>query len=411
MPGSLDNECGWSRVQTLILAGGEGERLFPLTLSRPKPALPFGGSFRIVDFTLSNCVHSGLKDVTLLTQYRHHDLYSYIRRGWSTPACLPPAPGRRYRGTADAVFQNLSIMDSKCPDYVLILSGDHVYNMDYRDLIAQHVATDADVTISAVEHPLRDASHFGVLEVDDRFRVKGFEEKPKNPRPLVSRPDRAFISMGIYLFKREVLIERLIETCGRHEGYDFGHHVIPSMIESSRVFAFDFRDEVLDTPRYWRDIGTIDSYYEASMDLTGPASILNSCLHHPMPSRSRWIRPRVQSNSHISRSVLSPGVCVEEGACVADSVLMPGARIGRGAVVRRAIIEEGVYVPAGSRIGADTEEDRKRYAVSASGVVVAGMPAEGTRFGRLMCHPKRILRSHRDAGGMVINGAALRSSA
>ena len=221
--------AGLPRTQALILAGGRGERLFPLTALRPKPAIPFGGVFRIVDFTLSNCLNSKVSRVALLTQYRHDELHSYIRNFWSEVwsarrqgadplICLPPTSGKRYRGTADAVFQNVSIIESGRGENVLILSGDHVYRMDYRELLARHVETNADVTIATVEHPLKDAAHFGVVEVEEDFRVTGFEEKPAAPLGMPLRPHMALISMGVYVFKRDVLVRSLVEHCDRAFG-------------------------------------------------------------------------------------------------------------------------------------------------------------------------------------------------
>lgn len=371
-------------MQAFVLAGGQGERLLPLTAHRPKPALPFGGVFRIVDFTLSNCLTSDLEQVAILTQYRHEELDSYIRQRWSefwnVPGCdqrltcLPPSSGKRYRGTADAVFQNLLLVHSNGSENVLILSGDHVYRMDYRELLAQHLATDADVTIATVEHPVQDAAHFGVVEVDQDFRVIGFEEKPRHPRPLPARPQMALISMGVYLFKRDVLTRSLIENCDGALGFDFGHHVIPSLIGSERVYAYDFRDEAKDSPKYWRDIGTIDSYYQASMDFVRPDVSLS---FHQSGSRcanegSLSLPPAtcVSGSARVSQAVLSPGVRIEQEAYVKDSVLMPGVRIGRGARLRRVIIEEGVQIPAHFEAGWNIDRDRRNFAVSPSGVVV-----------------------------------------
>ena len=366
--------CRLPRTQAFILAGGQGERLLPLTANRPKPAIPFGGSSRIIDFTLSNCLNSKIAQVALLTQYRHDELQRYVRQNWADVwnermrdrqhlACLPPTSGQRYRGTADAVFQNLPVIYSTVPEYVLILSGDHVYDMDYRELLARHVETKADVTIATLEHPVQHASQFGVVEVDRSFRVSGFQEKPAHPRVLPLRPDTALVSMGIYVFSTEILIRALIENCDRALGYDFGHDVIPSLINSARVCAFDFRDPVHDSPRYWRDIGTIDSYYEASMDLARGRVSLNVTLL----SRSSAL---VSGGARVSHSVLTSGVRIEQGASVENCVLMPGVRVGRGARLRRAIVEEGVEVPRDFQVGWDSENDRKHYTVSRSGVVI-----------------------------------------
>ena len=335
------------RTHTFILAGGRGERLLPLTLNRPKPAVPFGGNFRIIDFTLSNCVNSGLNRIRLLTQYKHEELHDYIGREWrdragNHPICIPPISGKQYRGTANAVFQNLAA-EEKLLDFVLVLSGDHVYQMDYREMLMQHAATEADLTIGTVEQPIQDASRYGVVEVDSDFQVTGFEEKPQNPRPLRSNAAMALVSMGIYVFKTECLLQIM-----RSDAHDFGKDVIPPLIGSAKVHAYDFRDPVAQTPRYWRDIGTIDSYYESSMDL-------------------------VSSNQRFN-SVVFPGVDIAHDARVEASVLMRGVRIGKGARVRKAIIEENVYVPAGTEIGYDQYKDRRNYFVTNTGITVVKEP-------------------------------------
>jgi glucose-1-phosphate adenylyltransferase len=360
-----------ARTQAFILAGGQGERLRPLTASRPKPAVAFGGMFRIVDFTLSNCFHSGVRQVSLLTQYKHEELHRYVRSGWSdlwnrpqggraSLMLLPPAGGKRYRGTADAVFQNRELLQSDDSEYVLILSGDHIYHMDYRDLVRQHVEKDADVTLATVEHPLAEASQFGVVEVNRDLRVTGFEEKPLNPLSIPSRPSWALVSMGVYVFKKPVLLEALRESCEEGRGVDFGHDVIPSLIRSGRAYAYDFRDEVRDTPRYWRDIGSIDAYYRASMDLIGDDAQFDPYANDVCPS---------QPTRHPAVSGYAPAF-LEEGAVAEQCVLMPGVRVGKGAELRRAIIEEGVHLPEGFRVGFDLQEDRRHHTVTETGVVV-----------------------------------------
>ena len=275
-------------------------------------------------------------------------------------------------GTADAAFKNLSLLESTRPELVLIVSGDLVYDMDYRDIVWRHVEMQADVTIAVVERPLKDASQFGVVGVDQNFRVTGFEQKPMNPCPLSQRGDRALINMGVYLFKTDVLIRSLIENCDRRFGYDFGEHVIPSLIGSARVFAYNFRDESQDAPRYWRDIGTIDGYYDANMDLVRPSAAFG-LYRHPASASNNVGCSRsaaVHAYSHLSQSVLSPGVRIEERASVQDSILMPDVWIGPGAAVRHAIVEEGVHIPRDFRVGWDADEDSKRYIVSPAGVVV-----------------------------------------
>ena len=382
-------------TQVLILAGGEGERLLPLTMFRPKPALPFGGILRLIDFTLFNCLNSGLMDVGILTQYRHADLATCISEDWyhlwsrsggAEPIrCLPPASGKRYRGTADAIFQNLPAISPKKPEHVLILSGDHVYNMDYRELLRQHLETDADVTISTIEYPLRDAARFGVLEVDRDFKVTAFIEKPANPEGMPHRPGTALINIGVYVFKAQVLQESLHENCGIGLGYDFGHHVIPALIDSARVYAHDFRDKASNAPSYWRDIGTIDSYYEASMDVVRPNSPfpLSDRQYSGSVGLGKWPASSLSGNALVSKTVLSSGVRIEGDAEIESSVLMPGVRVAKGARIRGAIIEEGVQIPAGFTVGLDLAEDRKFHTVSPGGVVVVSCTPRSKRPGSL----------------------------
>jgi glucose-1-phosphate adenylyltransferase len=296
--------------------------------------------------------------------------------------CLAPVNGKRYRGTADAVFRNAELLESHDTEFVLVLSGDHIYQMDYRDLLRYHVETNADLTIATVEHPVHEASHFGVIEIDKTFRVTSFEEKPIDPRPLPSDPSLALVSMGVYVFKKRVLTESLRHLCESGIGYDFGHDIIPALIGSGRTFAFDFRDNVGDAPHYWRDIGTIDAYHQANMDLIQPGASFDP--HAPSFSDSRpTIYPRHQSgrpvttnfalidtDACVNRSVLSPGVELERGVVVDESVLMPGVRVGKGARLRRTIVEKGVHIPADFRVGFDLEIDRKIHTVTESGVVV-----------------------------------------
>lgn len=388
-----DRTLALARTQAFILAGGRGERLHPLTRLRPKPAVSFGGMFRIIDFTLSNCLHSGIGRVSVVTQYQHENLHRYIREGWtdlwnttqesngSPLALLPPTGGKRYRGTADAVFHNSELLQPGNTDFVLVLAGDHIYQMDYRGLLRQHAETAADLTIATVEHPIGDASHFGVVEVDRNFKVTGFEEKPANPRPLPSRPSTALVSMGVYVFKNEVLLNSLRHFCQTGRGYDFGHDIIPSLIHSGCTYAYDFRDSVQNSPRYWRDIGTLDGYYEASMDLVRPDGPFDPYANDGWPSQptrhptlteptKTKIAASLDSHCDVTRSVLSPGIHLERGVAVTDSVLMPGVRIGKGARLRRTIVEEGLHLPAGFQAGFDSDQDRKHHTVTEAGIVV-----------------------------------------
>ena len=388
------------RTSTFILAGGQGERLHPLTVSRPKPAVSFGGVFRIVDFTLFNCLQSGLGRVSLLTQYKYEELHRYIREDWSglwsrTPGCqqpllcLPPVSGKRYRGTADAIFQNISLINV-VSDFVLVLSGDHVYEMDYWDLLRQHIETNAELTIAAVEYPLRKASYFGVIRVDETSKIKAFDEKPANPYPLPANPSMALVSMGVYVFSKSLLLSALDVICGSGQGFDFGHDVIPTLVRSTRTYAYEFRDRTQALPRYWRDIGTIDAYYAANMDVIRadpPFNPHENGIWSPRPPRhppikdaisTRLHRSQVDSRAQVNGSVLSPGVRVEKNATVSDSVLMPDVRVGHGTQLRRAVVEEGVHLPDGFCAGFDVDHDRNHHTVSEGGVVViAGEPVNG----------------------------------
>ena len=355
------------QLPVLILAGGQGNGLFPLTIARPKPGLAFGPC-RIVDFTLSNCRNSGLRDCALLTQYRRDQLAVHIRRNWNREyRCLSAALGKRYRGTAPAVYQNLLCMENA--QHVLILAGDHVYQMDYQKLIRRHLETEADLTLSTVLFPLSQASNFGVVEVGADFRVKRFVEKPAAPRPLPHRAASAVVSMGIYVFKVQVLVDALHRHCNAGSGFDFGFHIVPSLIDSRRVYTYNFCDEATGVPLYWRDVGTIDSYYSASMDLLRaqpPFDLWSGTL----PRDESLGRPSVDSAARVSHTMLCDGVRVAEGAEIEDCVLMPGSTIGRGARLRRVIVDEGVQIPEGFRAGWDMEADRQDHIVSPGGIVV-----------------------------------------
>jgi glucose-1-phosphate adenylyltransferase len=316
-------------------------------MARPKPAVSFGGMFRIIDFTLSNCLHSDVNRVSVLTQYKHEELHRYVREGWhdlwsggsphrSPLTCVPPASGKRYRGTADAVFQNAEQLSDDA-EFVLVLSGDHIYQMDYRDLLRRHIETSADLTIATVEHPIRDASNFGVVQVDANFRVTGFEEKPESPRSLPSDPSMALVNMGVYVFKKAALMTALRSICDCGRGIDFGHDVIPVLIYAARTFAYDFRNKTQDRPRYWRDIGTIDAYYRASMDLVQTHPLFNlylsdsSALLPTSHPTTHALRARVHADSRVAQSVISPSVRIDAGAQVDKTILLPGVRVGKSA--------------------------------------------------------------------------------
>jgi glucose-1-phosphate adenylyltransferase len=391
---------------TLILAGGQGERLYPLTKDRAKPAVPFGGQYRIIDFTLSNCANSGLERIYALTQYKSHSLDRHLRSGWNIfsssldqfVSSIPPqlrTGNSWYLGTADAVFQNLDILKSHQPSRVLILSGDHIYKMDYSEMIETHVRTGAKVTIAVVESDLNTAQRFGVLDIGPDDRVIGFNEKPDNPKPIPGRSDCAWINMGVYLFETDTLIDSLCMDATLPTKHDFGHDIIPSLVPSGTVFAYPFQDENRKAVKYWRDIGTLDSYYETSMDLVKVDPLFNLYdsafpIHSYTPPRppaklifaggekgrigvaldSLLCNGCVVSGGRVERSILSPDVRINSYALVEDSILFNGVKVGRHAKIRRAIIDKDVSVPAGTSIGYDLEQDSERFTVTNSGIVV-----------------------------------------
>lgn len=397
-------------VLTLVLAGGKGVRLEPLTRDRAKPAVPFGGSYRIIDFSLSNCINSGLRQILVLTQYKAASLDRHINLGWRFLCrelgefidILPPQQRldeQWYQGTADAVYQNIYTIEKWNPDYVLILSGDHIYKMDYSEMIRDHIESGADVTIGCNPVELQLSSHFGVMEIDAENRVTNFLEKPKTARPMPDDPDHCLGSMGIYVFNARFLFEELCRDATRPDSsHDFGKDVIPAILGSHHVRAFPFRDKNSGRSRYWRDVGTLDAYYEANMDLVAVEPELNLYDHsweirtyqppNPPPkfvfAQFEGSSPRtgmaldsmvcpgcILSGGRVERSVLSPNVRVNSWAHVEDSILFEGVDVGRYAKVRRAIIDKGVSIPEGMEIGYDPERDRRRgLTVTDSGVVV-----------------------------------------
>ncbi len=391
-------------VLTFILAGGKGERLDPLTRDRAKPAVPFGGIYRIVDFPLSNCVNSGLRRIFLLTQYKSFSLQRHILEGWNIYSNqlgefidVVPAQQRIssdwYRGTADAIYQNLNMIHDYNPKMVLILAGDHVYKMDYRKMIDYHLAKGADMTVSCITMPKNESVHFGVVQVDDQNMVFGFQEKPQTPKVIPSDPDSIFGSMGIYLFNADVLRRELRTDAERHDSdHDFGKNIIPQMVtEKRKVFAYDFAKENAFSP-YWRDIGTRDSYYQANMDLLGAqpkfnmydkAWPLRTHHHHYPPVRAYTSGSKpgmivdsliasgcVLESAEIIHSVVSNNVCIKDGVSVKNSVIMDGVMIGKGAQIQNTIIDKDVNIPAGSKIGFDAEQDRQRFVLTTSGIVI-----------------------------------------
>lgn len=387
-------------VLALVLAGGSGTRLGELTRWHAKPALPFGGQYRNIDFPLSNCVNSGIRRISLLTQYKSHSLIQHVQRGWNflRPEIgefieLWPAQQRRgagwYAGTADAVFQNIDLIDAYEPAQVLVLAGDHVYKMDYRAMLEAHRQSRAEVTVGCVDVPVEEASSFGVMSVDSRGRVMGFDEKPAQPRPLPGDPGRALASMGIYVFTRRALLERLsADALDPASSHDFGRDVLPGMIAGgARVFAHAFRDPRSGRQAYWRDVGTVDSYWQANMELLVEQPGLD--LHDgSWPIRTHQPQcppPRFVGEGFARRSIVAGGCgiagsveyCVLSMSCrvgggsrLTEAVVLPNVTIGRECRIHRAIIDSGCVIPDGTVIVGDRAGDAAGCAVSPKGVTV-----------------------------------------
>ena len=388
----------------MILAGGRGERLYPLTRDRAKPAVPFGGIYRIIDFTLSNCINSDIRRIYVLTQYKSTSLHRHIQFGWNILSVplgefigVIPAQQRMgeqwYQGTADAIFQNIYLLQQEKPDHVLILSGDHIYKMDYRKMIASHLEKGADLTVAAIRMDRKFSKEFGVIEVNEDRRIIGFEEKPDLPKTIPGDPEGILASMGVYVFPTEILVRRLIEDARSESSHDFGKDIIPRMIQRDKVFSFDFSEGDQGKAGYWRDVGTIDAYFEANMDLVTITPHLNLYdPHWPLltsqpsyaPAKTVWEEEGrtgtflnsilsngcIISGGSVRRSVLSPRVRGNSYAEVVDSILLDGVDVGRHAKIRKAIIDKEVQIPSGMEIGYRLEEDAKRFTVTSSGIVV-----------------------------------------
>ena len=395
------------RTLGVLLAGGVGSRLHPLTEDRAKPGVPFGGKYRIIDFTLSNCYHSGLRQILVLTQYKSQSLQTHLRDGWSiyNPGigeyitAVPPQmrTGETwYVGTADAVYQNLYMLERSDADRVIILSGDHIYRMDYDAMVNFHCENFADATIACMKVPIAEASEFGVMDVNTEGRIVDFVEKPSNPPCVPGDPSHALVSMGIYIFSRTLLCRILREDHENQESsHDFGKDILPKLIKTHELYGYEFADNAgrVRGSAYWRDVGTIDSFFEAHMDMLKPDPPLDLYQHDwavrttekqappartiPGPSgQSSEIHDSMMGSGvviqggSVQHSVLSRNVKVSEGASVEDSVLFDHVKVGEGCKLRRCIIDKHVRVPAGEVIGYDAEADAKRFTVSAGGIVV-----------------------------------------
>jgi glucose-1-phosphate adenylyltransferase len=389
----------------VIMAGGRGERLRHLTEDRCKPATPFGGKFRIIDFALSNCVNSGIRQISVLTQYKAHSLIQHIQRGWGYLRGefgefveIIPAQQRRgsdwYMGTADALWQNMDIIRTHRPLHVLVLAGDHIYKMDYGPMIGFHVEKEADITVGVVEVPLARAREFGVLTVDESNRVLRFNEKPQSPEPVPGRPDIALASMGIYVFNPR-LLERLLRADAEDpaSAHDFGKNIIPQAIENLRVFAYPFEDVRTKAQNYWRDVGTVDAYYEANLELVRVSPELNIYDEQwPIWTYQEQLPPAkfvfddedrrgaaidsmvsggcIISGSRVSNSLLFSNVRVHDYSTVDSSVILPRVRVGERCTIRRAIIDSGSLLPDGMHIGVDPVADAERFYVTENGVTL-----------------------------------------
>ncbi|UJS22875.1 glucose-1-phosphate adenylyltransferase [Thiothrix winogradskyi] len=389
----------------LVLAGGRGSRLYELTDRRAKPAVYFGGKFRIIDFPLSNCVNSGIRKIGVLTQYKAHSLIRHLVHGWSNfrtelgefVEVLPASQrttGNWYAGTADAIYQNLDIVETLRPKYVLVLAGDHIYKMDYGEMLAYHVEKGADMTVACVGVPLEDAKGFGVMTVDEHHRVVGFDEKPAEPCPMPGSSDTALASMGNYIFNTDFLFEQLHKDAANPESSrDFGKDIIPSLIAEHAVYAYPFRDPITGKQPYWRDVGTIDAFWEANMELVSVEPELNLydetwpilTYHRQLPSAKFVFRDPgregkaldsvvsagcVISGAAVINSLLFSNVKVHSYSTVQDSVLLPEVRVGRHCRISRAVIDRGCDLPEGTVIGEDPVADAQRFRVTPKGITL-----------------------------------------
>ncbi|MBT8056142.1 MAG: glucose-1-phosphate adenylyltransferase [Gammaproteobacteria bacterium] len=392
-------------TMAMIMAGGRGSRLEDLTAIRAKPATPFGGKFRIIDFPLSNCVNSGIRQIFILTQYKAHSLIQHIHRGWGYlrgefGEFIQIIPAQQqvgehwYRGTADSIYQNINEIREHNPEHVLILAGDHIYKMDYGPMIAAHSENNADVTVGVIQVPLHEATGFGVMSIDTDNRVKKFSEKPVNPEPVPGNPDAAMASMGIYVFDSEFLIEILqADAADPNSSHDFGHDIIPKMIDSQRVFAYPFHDVKTRAQSYWRDVGTVDAYFRANLELVyvhpelnlydedwpiwtyqeqlPPAKfVLDDSGRIGMATNSMVSGGFIVSGAYVKQSLLFSSVTVDEGSEVIQAVVLPQVSVGKHCRITRAVIDKRCVIPDGTIIGENHADDAKRFTVTSEGVVL-----------------------------------------
>ncbi|HAS6374724.1 TPA: glucose-1-phosphate adenylyltransferase [Vibrio vulnificus] len=394
-------------ILTVILAGGMGSRLSPLTDDRAKPAVPFGGKYRIIDFTLTNCLHSGLRKILVLTQYKSHSLQKHLRDGWSifNPelgeyiTSVPPQMrkgGKWYEGTADAIYHNLWLLERSEAKYVMVLSGDHIYRMDYAPMLEEHIANNAALTVACMDVNCKEAKAFGVMGIDELHRVHSFVEKPQNPPHLPNDPERSLVSMGIYIFSMEVLQQALIEDADNDaSSHDFGKDIIPKLIDTGSVFAYKFCGSKgrVDKDCYWRDVGTIDSFYQANMDLLEPIPPMNLYqkdwgirTYEPQYPPARTVSSGsgnegifinsiiangvINSGGSVQHSIVSSNVRINDSATVVDSIIFDDVEIGEGCQLVNCIIDKHVKVPPYTQIGLNRLEDAQRFKISENGIVV-----------------------------------------